>query len=152
MIKKIVNKLIGAILMEWGIIDQRQLDKALEIYNERKGQSLIGEILLELKFVNEEDVIKAFKVQYAIPYISIKSYDVNREIIGLVPASLARKYKLILLDKVGGRLITIAMANPLDNQAINAVKDASACNDVLVYIATASEIKEAIDKYYSKPD
>ncbi|MEW6008351.1 MAG: hypothetical protein AB1629_01810 [Candidatus Omnitrophota bacterium] len=148
MVKKAVNKLIGSILIEWGLIDQKQLDRALQVYNARKGQTLIGEILVELGFIKEEDIIKAFKIQYTIPYINIKDYSITKEVIELVPVTLARKYKLIPIDKLEKNSLTLAMANPLNTQAIDEVKKVSACNDVLVYIATLAEIKEAISKYY----
>ncbi len=148
MIKKAINKLIGSILIEWGLIDQKQLNRALEVYNERKGQSLIGEILVELGFVKEEDIVRAFKIQYTIPYINIKDYSITKEVIDLVPVTLARKYNLIPIDKLEENCLTLAMANPLNSQAINEVKAASGCTNVQVCVSAASQIKEAINKYY----
>ena len=43
--------------------------------------------------------------------------------------------------------LSIAMSNPLDNEAISLVENVSNCN-VQIFISTSSDINSAIDKYY----
>lgn len=147
MIKKKVERLIGAILIDQGAISQEQLNKALEIYNERKCGLLIGEILVELGFVTEEDIIKAFLVQYKVPYLDIEKLEINPEIINLIPLRLAEKYTLIPIDKMGDYLM-VAMANPLNIQALSELREISNFKNFHVYLSAPSKIKRAIQNYY----
>jgi type IV pilus assembly protein PilB len=147
MIKRLTERKMGSILIEQGVIKQEQLNKALQIHNERKRESLIGEILVELGFLTEEDIIKAFLVQYKIPYLDIERFKINPETIDLVPLGFVEKYALIPLDKTRDFLI-VAMANPLNIQALDELSNISHFKNFHVYIVTPSKIKSAIQEYY----
>lgn len=142
--RKIINKQLGELLVERGIIDRNQLDKAIVFQKERGG--LIGEILVELGFAKEEDIAQSLTAQYGFPYLPLSSYEINTDIIEIVPRRVARQYALIPIDKIGNNL-TLAMSNPLNVQAIEDVELLSGCN-VQTFVSTSSDIKKAIEKYY----
>ena len=143
-IRKLINKQLGELLIERGIINQGQLDKALLVQRERGG--LIGEILVELRFAKEEDIAQALTAQYGFPYLPLANYDINPEIVSIIPGRVARQYLLLPIDKIGGNL-TVAMSNPLNMQAVEDVEMLSGCN-VQTFVSTSSDIKKAIEKYY----
>ncbi len=143
-IKKIINKQLGELLIEHGIINKDQLQKALEAQREKGG--LVGELLVEFGFAKEEDIAQAITVQYGFPYLPLSNYDINSEVVELIPARVAKQYILIPIDKIGNNL-TLAMANPLNASAIDDVEQATGCM-VQVFVSTASDIKKAIEKYY----
>ncbi len=142
--RKIINKQLGELLVERGVIDRNQLDKAIVFQKERGG--LIGEILVELGFAKEEDIAQSLTAQYGFPYLPLASYEINIDIIEIVPKRVARQYALIPIDKIGNNL-TLAMSNPLNFQAIEDVELLSGCN-VQTFVSTSSDIKKAIEKYY----
>jgi type IV pilus assembly protein PilB len=143
-IRRIINKQLGELLIERGILTQAQLDKALVVQHERSG--LIGEILVGLGFAKEEDIAQALTAQYGFPYLPLSNYDINPEIINIVPGRVAWQYLLIPIDKIGNNL-TLAMSNPLNVQAIEDVELLSGCS-VQTFVSTSSDIKRAIEKYY----
>jgi len=143
-IRRIINKQLGELLIERGIINQRQLDKALAVQKERGG--LIGEILVELGFTKEEDIAQALTAQYGFPYLPLGNYEINAEIANIIPVRVARQYLLVPIDKIGNNL-TLAMSNPLNVQAIEDVELLSGCN-IQTFVSTATDIKKAIEKYY----
>ncbi len=145
MIRRINNKQLGELLLERGIINQSQLDQALSIQRDKGG--LIGEILVELGFVKEDDIAQSLTAQYGFPYLPLGNYDVNAEITSIIPARVARQYLLVPIDKIGNNL-TLAMSNPLNIQAIEDVELLSGCS-VQTFVSTSSDIKRAIEKYYS---
>lgn len=147
-IKRIINKQLGELLIERGIITHVQLDEALTIQRERGG--LIGEILVELGFTKEEDIAQSLTAQYGFPYLPLRNYDINPEIISIIPGRVARQYLLIPIDKTGNNL-TIAMSNPLNVQAVEDVELLSGCS-VQTFVSTSSDIKKAIEKYYKDKD
>src|SRR3989338_1493525 len=125
MIKRIVNKQLGELLIERGVINQRQLEKVLIVKQEKGG--LIGEILVELGYAKEEDIAQALTAQYGFPYLPLNNYEINAEIVNIIPARVARQYLLIPIDKIGSNL-TVAMSNPLNTQAGEGVELMSGCS------------------------
>jgi type IV pilus assembly protein PilB len=144
--RKPQKRQLGELLLEAGVITQEKLDKALEIQKEKGG--LIGEIFIELGCAVEEDIAQALTVQYGFPYLPLANYDINPEIIRLIPARIARQYILIPIDKIGNNF-TIAMSNPLNMQAIEDVELLTGCN-VQTFVSTSSDIKKAIEKFYTE--
>jgi type IV pilus assembly protein PilB len=147
-IKRIVKKLLGELLVEWNIITPQQLEKALAVQKEKGG--LIGEILVELGFAKEESIAQALTAQYGFPYLPLNNYEINPEVINLVPDRVARQYLLIPVDKIGNNL-TLAMSNPLNVQAIEDVELISGCT-VQTFVSTSSDIRKAIAKYYKEKE
>jgi len=142
--RKIVTKQLGEVLIERGIISQGQLDSALEFQRDKGG--LIGEILVDLGFAKEEEIAQALTAQYGFPYLPLSSYEINPEVFNIVPGRVARQYLLIPIDKIGNSL-TVAMSNPLNIHAVEDVELLSGCS-VQTFVATSSDIRKAIEKYY----
>jgi type IV pilus assembly protein PilB len=143
-LRRVINKQLGELLIERKVIKQAQLDKAISLQKEKGG--LIGEILVELGFAKEEDIAQALTAQYGFPYLPLANYEINPEIIKLIPARVARQYILIPIDKIGNNL-TVAMSNPLNAQAIEDLEMLSKCS-IQTFVSTATDIKKAIQKYY----
>ena len=143
-LKKVINKQLGELLIDLGVITPSQLQKVLETQKQKGG--LIGELLIELGFAKEEDIAQTLTVQYGFPYLPLSSYELSSEILEFIPVKLARQYVLVPIDKIGNNL-TLVMANPLNAKAIEEVEAITKCN-VQVFISTPSDIKKAIEKYY----
>ena len=147
-IRRIINKQLGELLMERGILSQKQLENALEHQREKGG--LIGELLVELGFVKEEDIAQALTAQYGFPYLPLSNYEINPEIISIIPVRVAKQYLLVPIDKIGN-ILTLAMSNPLNIQAIEDVELLSGCS-VQTFVSTSSDIKKTIEKYFQDID
>jgi len=146
--KKIINKQLGELLIDRGIISRNQLEEALNFQREKGG--LIGEIMVQLGFVKEDDIAQALTAQYGFPYLPLGNYEVNPEIIHTIPQRVAQQYLVLPIDKIGNNL-TLAMSNPLNVQAIEDVELLTGCN-VQAFVSTSSDIKKAIEKYYKEKE
>lgn len=144
MAKRINTKQLGELLLEKGIIDKNQLEYALEVQKEKGG--LIGQVLVDLGYTSEEAIAQAITAQYGFPYLPLENYEIDPDIIKIIPKNVALQYCLIPVDKIGNNL-TIAMSNPLNSQAIEDIEVLSGLY-VQVFVSTASDIKRAIEKYY----
>lgn len=144
--RRLITKTIGQLLLEKGVIKQSQLDEALKIQKEKGG--LLGQILSILGYVTEEQIAQAITVQYGFPYLPLSNYDVDPEAVKLIPENVARQYCLIPIDKIGNT-VTTAMADPLNTQAIEDIELVTN-SSVQIFVSTATDIKQAIDKYYKK--
>ncbi|MFA5356595.1 MAG: hypothetical protein WC301_04250 [Candidatus Omnitrophota bacterium] len=142
--KRIANKQLGELLIERGVINQRQLEEALTAQKEKGG--LIGEVLVGLGLAKEEDITQALTAQYGFPYLPLANYEIDPEIVDIIPSRVARQYLLIPVDKVGNSL-TLAMSNPLNVNAIEDLELLSGCI-IQIFVSTLSDVKKAIEKYY----
>ncbi len=145
-VKRVVLKQLGELLLERGIINVDQLNGALKVQKEQGG--LIGRVLVNLGFANEEEIAQAITVQYGFPYLPLSSYEVNVEAMKLIPQNVAEQYNLIAIDRMAD-MLTIAMSNPLNIQAVEDIEMISHCT-VQVFVSTMSDIANAISKYYQK--
>ena len=144
--KRIITKQLGELLFEKGVITEVQLERALKIQREKGG--LIGQILVMLGYVKEEEIAQVLTIQYGFPYLPLESYEISSDAIKLIPENVAKQYNLIAVDKIGN-MLTIAMSNPLNTQAIEDIETLSGCK-IQVFISTMSDVSNAIKKFYFK--
>jgi type IV pilus assembly protein PilB len=144
--KRVINKTIGQLLLEKGVIKQTQLDEGLKIQKEKGG--LLGQILAGLGYVTEEQIAQAITVQYGFPYLPLSNYEMDEAAIKMLTENIVRQYCLIPIDKIGST-VTVAMADPLNTQAIEDIELVTGCS-IQVFVSTATDIKQAIDKFYKK--
>ncbi len=143
--KRVTEKRLGELLVEWGTLSPRQLEDALAVCKKRQG-ALIGEVIVELGLATEEDIMKVLIAQYKFPYISLESCDADPSVTALIPEKIARQYHVLPLDKVSS-VLTVAMANPLNVKALDEIRVLTGC-DISIIISTPTEIKKNIDRCY----
>jgi type IV pilus assembly protein PilB len=142
--RKVVNKQLGEILIERGVLTRAKLDQVLTFQKE-KGL-LFGEALVQMKFGTEDDVVQALTCQYGFPYLPLANYEIAAEVVATVPREVCKQYCLVPIDKIG-RSLTLAMANPLNVQALEDIEKITNCS-VQAFVSTATEINSAINRYY----
>jgi type IV pilus assembly protein PilB len=135
---------IGEFLVKSSLITSEQLEKALDEQKQTGGR--IGEHLIRLGYVTEEDILDCLSQQYGVPSINLRHFEIDESIIRLIPADVARKYQFIPVSKTGATL-TVAMGDPTN---VFAMDDITFITGYRVEPVVASEeaLREAIDKYY----
>ncbi len=144
--KRLVKKQLGELLIERGVITKGQLEKSLQVQKEKGG--LLGQVLVVLGFTKEEDIAQALTVQYGFPYLPLQSYELNRDIVKVMPENVARQYCMIAVDRIGDTL-TIAMSNPLNMKAIEDIELLTKCK-IQIFVSTLTDVNNAIEKFYGK--
>src|SRR3989338_4917827 len=117
--KKATSKQLGELLVERGVIDHKQLDNALTVQKERN--ALLGEVLVELGFATEEEIAQALTSQFGFPYLPLANYEIEEEVVKVIPENVCRQYCLIPIGRIG-KSLTLSMANPLNQQAVEDVE------------------------------
>jgi type IV pilus assembly protein PilB len=145
MAKRIITKRIGEVLLERGVIDRKKLEHALAHQKEHGG--LMGQILIQLGYVTEEEVALALTAQYGFPYLPLDNYEIDTGLGQVIPEGVARAYCLIPIDRIGNAL-TLAMADPSNTKAIEEVELMTKCA-VQTFVSTPSDIGKAITKLYN---
>ena len=135
---------IGSILTSSRIISEADIQAALE--EQKRSGCRLGEALVRLGVVTQEDVDWALSNQLDIPYIRLKSDLIDRDVVGLIPASVARGFVVIPLFRVDDQL-HVAIADPLNRQAIEAIERLTTMT-VNVAVALEREIVAMIEELY----
>ncbi len=138
------RKTIGQILIEEGLITEKQLHSALDIQKEKGG--VLGQILIELGIVDNDDILVALGHQAGMEVVDLDNLQIAPEVIRKVSPTVAEIYQVIPIS-IEGNALTVAMANPL---AVNALDDLRFMLDCDVKGAVSNEksVEEAIKRYY----
>jgi type IV pilus assembly protein PilB len=138
------RKLLGEILRENGTITAEQLKEALK--RQRESHEILGHILYDLGAVSERDLQQAWGVQLGREFVDLRETLLSADLIRRLDGALARRYCAIPLREEDGTVV-VAMANPLDVRALAEIAQ-NIGRPVRSAIASASELEEAIEKYY----
>ncbi|MDD5255178.1 MAG: ATPase, T2SS/T4P/T4SS family [Candidatus Omnitrophica bacterium] len=140
---------LGELLIKEGVITQAQLDQAIRVQRQEGGR--LGEILVRLGFLKEDQAVAALGKQLNIPYFSLGSDlkpAMDQNLSDIIPKEFAIKNTVLPLSHTLGSL-TVAMFDPLDLILIDNLRKLTAC-DINPVIATKSDINKAIEKFYGK--
>jgi type IV pilus assembly protein PilB len=131
---------IGEILIEDGLLTKAQLEEALAHQKEKGG--LIGKILIEKKFMDEEALIGALGKQFKIPYLALKSYSINPDMAEILKSDFCHENMMVAFD-CDSKKIYVAIADPMHDAAIEKVKTLTG-RIPQVFLSKISEILKAI--------
>jgi len=134
----------GDFLVRLGILTADQLKRALPEQKQR-GERL-EQTLIRLKYASEEKIMQCLADYFSLPFIDLNNYLIDEKVIEIIPEEMARRHMLVPLFAIGNT-ITVAMSNPLNIFALDAVKNRTK-TDVEVVISTEEKIQKAIDKHY----
>jgi len=138
---------IGELLIKDNFITGEQLETALEYQRQHAGR--LGSILINLGYVQDDDITSVLSKQYGVPSINLAFFEIDPSVIKLVPAETAQKYLVVPLSRVGSTL-TVATADPTNVFAMDDIKFMTGFN-VEPVVATEASIHQALEKYYGTP-
>ncbi len=146
--KRMPDMRLGEVLMDENLISQEQLNTALEAQKQYKASGRhLGQILVESGLVTADQLNIALAKKLAIPYVRIDDFEVTSDLIGRIPGEIALQHKVLPLADIGSALV-VAMVNPLDQVALDALRFNTKTN-IEAVMASAEEIESALNKYYS---
>ncbi|MFH1898298.1 MAG: ATPase, T2SS/T4P/T4SS family [Candidatus Desantisbacteria bacterium] len=138
---------LGEMLVEKGIINYPQLKQALDI--QKKGGERLACVLVELGIVNEIAIADFLAFETKTPRVTkeqLKAVDLSMK--GVIPESIIHKDLVVPLSKKD-KTLTVALTDPLNIFLIDSLSARTKCI-IQPVIATASEIKEVIERTYGK--
>ena len=137
--------MLGQILIENNLIDAEDLERGLEMQRERGDK--LGKILVDMGYLAQKDLLTALSAQLGLPVAQLAPPPAAPELEGLSARFL--RQVLALPQGVEGSTLTVAMADPLDFEAINALQ--TFCHlEVSPQLAAPQDILDAIDRYYAE--
>src|SRR5215470_6189420 len=137
---------LGELLVREKLISLQQLQKAQD-EAKRSGKRL-GQALTQLGFVKDQDLTSFLAKQYSLPSIDLNEFEIDADVLKLIPKDVARKHMVMPVNRAGATLI-VAMSDPANIYAIDDLKFRTGLN-IEVVVASEVAVDEAIARYYEK--
>ncbi|VFQ45900.1 ATPase, T2SS/T4P/T4SS family [Desulfoluna butyratoxydans] len=140
------HKKLGDILIEAGVIEPKDLQKAL--HAQATSPKKIGQILMDMGIVDDIQIARALSEQLNIPYLHLPDIKIAPEVIAQVSAEIAETYLLLPTKEENDELV-VTMANPLEFYALDDLRFMTQ-KRIKIAVSPQSEVLTAIDTYYPK--
>lgn len=141
------RKRFGEILVEAKVVDEHQLERALE---KQKGTGRrLGEVFEQMGIVTERDIAAALARQFGFKTVAnIAKASFSDELLKLIDSDTASNRMLFPLKQDGATLF-LAMVNPLDIETIDNLSFKSGLR-IVPCVTTPTEIQSAVNRHYLK--
>lgn len=110
---------LAQVLVDEGQVPKDKLDLALK--KQEASGAFLGEVLVQEGLLDEKSLISFLAKHCKIPHLSLLDYLIDKETVAMVPEEICRRHRLLPIDRLG-RNLTVAMVNPLDHDALDAVR------------------------------
>lgn len=139
-----VRKGIGELLVRENLIDLDQLERARQEQKQTGGR--LTSALVSLGFVKDKDLSDFLGQQYQLPTVDLSNFEIEKEVIDLVPQQVCRKHNVIPIQK-SGRSLVVAFSDPSNLFIKDDLSLLTRCKIEMV-VASERAIQNAIEKYY----
>jgi MSHA biogenesis protein MshE len=139
---------IGELLVEQHLIKTEQLQEALERQKQTGG--MLGHLLIELGFVDEEKLLKVLSEQLLLPVIDLRQYLFEPEVVRLLPETHARRHRAIVLRNDDDGLV-VGMVDPTDIIAYDNLARILK-RPIKQALVREAEVVQAIDTVYRRTE
>ncbi len=105
------HKMLGQILIEMGVIDERKLKEALD-HQARIPGTKIGKAMVDLGFIDEVQLTKALCRQFKLPFVDLTRARLSPDVVDLVPSNVVNDFGVVPVKMHGNKLI-LATDDPM---------------------------------------
>ena len=137
---------LGEVLIQQKLLSEEQLNQALAD-QKRTGRKL-GRVFVESGFVTEDQISGALARQLNIPYINLKFYNINAELVRLLPETAARRFRALVLEDRRETLL-VGVSDPTDLFAYDEIARLLR-KTVELAVVNETEVLGAIDRIYRR--
>ncbi|MDZ7925154.1 MAG: MSHA biogenesis protein MshE, partial [Marinagarivorans sp.] len=132
---------IGDLLVAQQIITSEQLSNAL--VEQKKSGHKLGRQLIEMAYVEENTLLTLLSKQLNYPFIELKQFRFDKELVQLLPETVSRRYRVVVLKRNGDGLL-LGMSDPTDIFALDEIQKLLRCN-INPVVVRESELMDIID-------
>jgi type IV pilus assembly protein PilB len=140
----IAKKRLGELLVENKLLTEEQLKQALA--EQKRAGLKLGQYITRKGMLNENQIVDMLSQQLKIEKYHPDRYSIDMDLSRLIPVETAQKFQVAPLRKKG-RLLTIAMIDPLDINALDTIEIAANA-EVEPVVCTEREINQLISGLY----
>lgn len=136
---------LGEALVAKGLLERSDLERAVELEQERGGG--LARILVDLGLVNPAELLNVQSERLGLPIARAEEFPVEPPHEHQIPASYMRHYRFLPLG--GSPVLRVAVADPLDLATLASIQSLTGM-PVEVALAPETEILRGIDAIYGQ--
>jgi hypothetical protein len=138
---------LGALLLRKGLVTNDELDQALE---QRERGELLGEALVRLRICFENDVARVLAEQANVDFVDIGVTSVDHRAAQLLTREEAERMRAIPLRLHTDGSVSVAVADPTDEDLLSDLKRALAGFEVRLLVTMLSDLRAGWDAAYPR--
>ena len=147
MVKPRLRKRLGDLLVEEGVISNDQLMAALK--NQKSKGIKLGASLIDLGYINEEQLLKFLAKQLNIPFYDLSKVKIDPAAVQLIPEVQARRLRALCIHAEPDRA-TVVMSDPADLNAMDSVAALLMPREIEFAVAKESQLLTSFGQLYRK--
>lgn len=136
----------GALLVRDNKALSNEVKKAQESQQKEGGR--LGKHLAKQGLIDESELATFLSNQYKVPAVSLSDFEIEDDVLKLIPVDVVQKHQSIPLSRVGNTLI-VAMVDPSNIYAIDDLKFITGYN-IDVVVTTEGSFSGALETYYGQ--
>lgn len=138
---------LGDLLVYEGIIAETQLEHALA--EQRQSGRKLGNVLVDLNYLTEHDLLTFLSKQLNIPFIAIREQKLSEQAAKLLPEVQARRHRTLVIEADDQRAL-VGMSDPADLAALDAITPLLAPRQIDIAVVPDEQLLEAFDNLYRR--
>lgn len=145
---KAVAEQLGTSLIKHGYLTQTRLAEALA--EQKRTGRVLGRVLIENNYVTEEHIARVIAEQQSLPFIDLRRFEIQPEVLNVLTEIQARRFKALVLEDRGDSYL-IGLVDPSN---LRAQDELSALVGRPLYLAviTSEQFSKTTDRLYRKTD
>ena len=139
---------LGEVLVQKGLIDDTQLQLALE--QQKKSGRKLGRALTDLKLVSEEAIAVVIAEQMKVAFVDLRTHEVDTALVRRLSETQARRFRAIVLGELDFGL-QVGFVDPTDMQAFDQV-GRILNTSVYPVVVTEDSLLSCIERIYQRTE
>lgn len=135
---------LGDLLTQRRLVTPEQVQEALQ---KKAPGEYLGQTLVRLGFVSEDDALHALSEQFQIPIVKLSGAEIDASLLDGPVLKLALRHKIVPLERANG-VVRVALTDPFDTRAIEEFASALA-SEVKPLLARSSDIERVLEEHRS---
>jgi type IV pilus assembly protein PilB len=145
---------IGRALRKIGKVTREQVHEALTLQQDAKKGMRVGEILIELGYINDTDLLEGLAAQRGFAFVDLEGVEIPDEVLRALTPQTAKSYGIVPLEyDPASRNIKVAIKSPDNSLAVDDLRQLLRFNKVTAVVARPPQIDAILaDKYKGAAD
>ncbi len=132
---------LGEILYKAGLVKKQALIEAIK--TGKSSNKRLGQVLLDLKLIDEDTLSKALAKQFGLKYVNLDQVEIPSNATAIMPEDLIKRHNVLPLSEANGRLKLI-IGDPMDLDMMDSVR-LRLNKELDCHLASPSKIRSFIE-------
>ncbi len=147
MVQPKLKQRLGDLLVGENIITDAQLQHALQ--DQRSTGRKLGATLIDLGFITEDQLLDFLARQLNLPLLDLATLEIEASVVQKLPEVHARRHRALVVQAEQDA-VTVALSDPADLNAVEAVSNLLSSYDLRFAIVRESQLLPAYDRLYRR--